>query len=172
MTESNRGFMLNGRPARLDAPDNAVLVDVLRDVHGLFGCRIGCDQAVCGACTVLVDDMPMAACSTFAFEVEGRSVLTIEGLGGEGVGGEGGLPDPVQRAFIEERGFQCGYCTAGMILTTRALLDRNPDPDEAEIRSWLGAAVCRCTGYSAIISAVRTAARLRRENTPNLEPGA
>lgn len=172
MTERNRQFILNGRPARLDAPDNAVLADVLRDAHGLFGCRIGCDQAVCGACTVMVDGMPMAACSTFAFEVEGRSVLTIEGLGSEGVGGEGGPPDPVQRAFIEERGFQCGYCTAGMILTTRALLDRNLDPDEAEIRSWLGAAVCRCTGYSAILSAVRTAARLRRENTPNPEAGA
>ncbi|QQP92811.1 (2Fe-2S)-binding protein (plasmid) [Skermanella sp. TT6] len=151
-------FVLNGRVLALDAPDNAVLADLLRDVHGLYGCRIGCDQAVCGACTVLVDGAPMAACSTFAFEVAGRAVVTIEGMASAD-----GTLDPVQRAFVEERGFQCGYCTAGIILTVRALLDRDPDPDEAVIRSWLGANVCRCTGYSAIISAVRAAARLRRE---------
>ncbi|EWY37194.1 hypothetical protein N825_20925 [Skermanella stibiiresistens SB22] len=161
MTGDGRGFTLNGKPASLRAPDNAVLVDVLREDHGLHGCRIGCDQAVCGACTVLVDGTPMAACSTFAFEVEGRSVLTIEGV----ANASDGAPDPIQRAFLEERGFQCGYCTAGMILTTRALLERDPDPTEATIRAWLGAGVCRCTGYSAIISAVHTAARLLRQGS-------
>jgi carbon-monoxide dehydrogenase small subunit len=158
MSETELSFTLNGRPTTVRTPESAVLVDVLRDRCGLLGCRIGCDQAVCGACTVLVDGTPMAGCSTFAFEVEGRDLVTIEGLAAPD-----GTLDPVQRAFLEARGFQCGYCTAGMILLTRSLLDRDPDPDEAAIRAWLGAGVCRCTGYAAIIEAVRTAARFRRE---------
>ena len=160
MSDRAVSFTLNGRPASANAADSTVLVDLLRERYGLFGCRIGCDQAVCGACTVLVDDTPMAACSTFAFEVEGRSVLTVEGLAAPD-----GTLDPVQQAFLDARGFQCGYCTAGMMLLTRSLLRRHPDPDEPTIRAWLGAGVCRCTGYSAIIEAVQAAARLQRDRS-------
>ena len=149
---------VNGRDHSVDADPATPLLYVLRDDLGLNAAKFGCGLGQCGSCMVLVDGAPMAACSTFAFEVAGRAVVTIEGMASAD-----GTLDPVQRAFVEERGFQCGYCTAGIILTVRALLDRDPDPDEAVIRSWLGANVCRCTGYSAIISAVRAAARLRRE---------
>lgn len=155
MSEADFSFTLNHRPVTLRTQPSAMLVDVLRNDYGLFGCRIGCDQAVCGACTVLVDGTPMAACSTFIFEIEGRDVTTIEA--------SGNTPDLVQQAFIDARGFQCGYCTGGMILLTRSLLARNPDPDDDTIRAWLGANVCRCTGYSSIIDAVKAAGRMLRQ---------
>ena len=144
---------INGRAHRLSVPPRRVLADVLRDDLHLSGCKIGCDQAVCGACTVLIDDMPITACATFAFEVDGKAVTTIEGLS------QGGDLDPVQRAFLEHGAFQCGFCTPGMILSIKALLARRPDPDEALIRQWLDANICRCTGYQMIIEAVRAAAR-------------
>ena len=144
---------INGRGHRLAVPPRRVLADVLREDLQLLGCKIGCDQAVCGACTVLVDDLPVTACTTFAFEIDGKAVTTIEGLA------EGGRYDPVQRAFLEHSAFQCGFCTPGMILSVKALLARHPEPDEALIRRWLNANICRCTGYQMIGEAVRGAAR-------------
>jgi carbon-monoxide dehydrogenase small subunit len=144
---------VNGSPHTVEVPTHLMLVDLLRDRLGLMGTRLACDQAVCGACTVLVDGAPVAACSTFAFQVDGRAVLTIEGLRGPD-----GRLDPVQQAFVERSAFQCGYCTSGMILLTKALLAAHPRPDRATIVRWLGANVCRCTGYQMIVEAVEDAA--------------
>jgi carbon-monoxide dehydrogenase small subunit len=143
---------INGARRQLAVPPNRVVADLLRDDLQLTGCKIGCDQAVCGACTVLVDGLPTAACTTFAFELDGKTVTTIEGLGAA-------ADHPVQRAFLAHTAFQCGFCTPGMILSVTALLARHPDPDEATIRQWLNANICRCTGYQMIIDAVRAAAR-------------
>jgi carbon-monoxide dehydrogenase small subunit len=151
-------FTLNGREQSIEVEPSAVLVDILREKFGLTGTKITCDQAVCGACTVLVDGRPTASCSEFAFMIEGRSVTTIEGLGS---------PDtlhPIQAAFIEAGALQCGFCTPGMILLLDALLRQNPDPDEATLRHWLSSSVCRCTGYQIIIdAALLAAARYRNE---------
>jgi aerobic carbon-monoxide dehydrogenase small subunit len=144
---------VNGHTHRLSVAPRRILADVLREDLQLIGCKIGCDQAVCGACTVLVDDMPVTACTTFAFELDGKTVTTIEGLSGDG-----GL-HPIQRAFLDHGAFQCGFCTPGMILSVKALLARHPDPDDALIRQWLNANICRCTGYQMIIEAVRAAAK-------------
>jgi carbon-monoxide dehydrogenase small subunit len=142
---------VNGTRRRLSVAPNQVLADLLREELQLTGCKIGCDQAVCGACTVLVDGLPMTACTTFAFELDGKALTTIEGL-------SDGALHPVQQAFLEHTAFQCGFCTPGMILSVAALLARHPDPDEATIRQWLNANICRCTGYQMIIDAVRAAA--------------
>src|SRR5271154_186391 len=118
---------INRRTHRLTVPPRRVLADVLREDLQLLGCKIGCDQAICGACTVLVDDLPVTACTTFAFELDGRSVTTIEGMANDDT------LHPIQRAFLEHGGFQCGFCTPGMVLSVKALLARHPDPDEATI---------------------------------------
>jgi aerobic carbon-monoxide dehydrogenase small subunit len=146
---------INGRTHRLSVPPRRILADLLRDELHLTGCKIGCDQAVCGACTVLVDDLPVTACSSFAFEFDGKNLTTIEGIAADGA------LDPVQRAFLDHGAFQCGFCTPGMVLSVKALLARHPDPDEPVIRQWLNANICRCTGYQMIIEAVRAAANAR-----------
>jgi carbon-monoxide dehydrogenase small subunit len=148
---------LNGRALRTSVSPATMLADLLRDQCGLTGTKIGCDQATCGACTVLVNGAPMASCATFAWQVDGVAVTTIEGLAANGT------LDPVQEAFKAKSAFQCGYCTPGMILAARALLNENPAPDRAMIRDWLSANVCRCTGYQMIIEAVEDAARRVRE---------
>lgn len=156
MNATQRRFIINGIPRTLPVEHRQTLADLLRDQLGLTGCKVGCDQAVCGACTVLVDRRPVAACATFAFLAEGAEITTIEGLSnGTGL-------DPVQQAFLEAGAVQCGFCTAGLVLSVHALLARTPDPDDATIRDWLGAHVCRCTGYAAILDAVRLAARRMR----------
>jgi aerobic-type carbon monoxide dehydrogenase small subunit (CoxS/CutS family) len=144
---------VNRRLCRLSVPPNRVVADLLREDLLLTGCKIGCDQAVCGACTVLIGGLPATACTTFAFELDGTAVTTIEGLS------EGGVLHPIQRAFLEHSGFQCGFCTPGMILSVKALLDHHRDPDDMTIRQWLGANICRCTGYQMIVEAVRAAAQ-------------
>jgi aerobic-type carbon monoxide dehydrogenase small subunit (CoxS/CutS family) len=144
---------VNRRLYRLSVPPNRVVADLLREDLLLTGCKIGCDQAVCGACTVLVDGLPATACTTFAFELDGTALTTIEGLS------DGGALHPIQRAVLEHSGFQCGFCTPGMILSVKALLDHHRDPDEMTIRQWLGANICRCTGYQMIVEAVRAAAQ-------------
>jgi carbon-monoxide dehydrogenase small subunit len=144
---------VNGRAHRLSVVPRRVLADVLREELYLTGCKIGCDQAVCGACTVLVDNIPVTACTTFAFELDGKAVTTIEGVA------EGETLHPIQQAFLEHGAFQCGFCTPGMVLSVKALLTRHPDPDEALIRKWLSANICRCTGYRMIIEAVQAAAK-------------
>ncbi len=146
---------VNGLARTLEIAPQAVLADVLRDGLGLTGCKIGCDQAVCGACTVLANGLPLTGCSTFAFAVNGATITTIEGLAEESL-------HPVQQAFATHGAVQCGYCSAGMILSTVALLARNPDPDEPTIRAWLGGNLCRCTGYARIIEAVQAAAAAMR----------
>ena len=153
MREVTVAFTLNGRATARDVPANRVLADLIRRDERLLGTKLACDRAVCGACTVLVDGEPRAACSTFAFEVDGCDVTTIEGLAEED------RLSPIQEAFLRRSAFQCGYCTPGMILLAAALLRRNPDPDEAEIRRWMSANICRCTGYGMIVEAVRDAAR-------------
>jgi carbon-monoxide dehydrogenase small subunit len=148
-------FTLNGREQEVAIEPNKVLADVLREDLGLTGTKISCDQGVCGACTVIVDDRPVAACSEFAYMVEGRSVTTIEGLGSPS------KLHPIQRAFVEAAALQCGFCTPGMIMLLDALLREHPDPDEATLRLWLSSNVCRCTGYQPIIDAALLAARRR-----------
>ena len=156
MTDTTIEYDLNGRIRTETVAPHSMLVDHLRDQCDLKGAKIGCSRGVCGACTVLIDGKPVASCSIFTFQIDGTAVLTIEGLGVDG------KPDPVQQAFIDSAAFQCGYCTAGMILLTKALLAHNPAPDRPEIIDWLSSNVCRCTGYAQIIAAVEDAAQRLR----------
>jgi aerobic-type carbon monoxide dehydrogenase small subunit (CoxS/CutS family) len=144
-------FELNGRPCRTSVPAHFTVLDLVRDGLALFGTKDGCGEGVCGACTVLLDGEPVRGCIVLAARVAGRAVVTIEGVGGEG-------PDPLQEAFAMHGAAQCGFCTPGMILTARALLDRNPDPSDEEIRVAISGQICRCTGYATIVRAVRWAA--------------
>ncbi len=146
------GLTVNGR-AREDAVAyNALLIDYLREHVGLSGTKMGCDGGECGACTVLIDGAARLSCITLAHGCAGRHVETVEGLAA------GGRLSPVQRAFHETLGAQCGYCTPGMIMAAEGLLRRDPDPDADAIRAALGSNICRCTGYVKIIEAVRQAA--------------
>ena len=141
-------FTLNGEPAGARIEPRELLVDVLREQFGLRGTKRSCDLGACGACTVLVDGLPASSCSTLAADVEGRSVVTIEGLG------TAKSLDPVQQAFVDHGAMQCGFCTPGMVLAVKALLSENPSPTEDEVRHYLRGNVCRCTGYVQIIEAV------------------
>lgn len=145
---------VNGRRHELDAQPNELLLNLLRDRLQLTGTKYGCGLGECGACTVLLDGRPILSCQTLAVSVAGRSITTIEG-----VAGEAGGQHPLQEAFLEEGAVQCGYCTPGMILSAKALLDRNPDPSTDDIRHALRGNFCRCTGYVGILAAVKTAAR-------------
>lgn len=152
MTTSIR-FSLNGRPVETEVESHLRLVDLLRDVLGEKGTKEGCGEGECGACTVLVDGKAVNSCLFPAPEVEGARVTTIEGI----IEREGGL-SPVQRAYLEQGAAQCGFCTPGMIMTTIALLEDNPDPSEQEIRRALTGNLCRCTGYMQIIDGIKAAA--------------
>jgi 4-hydroxybenzoyl-CoA reductase subunit gamma len=143
---------VNGRWREDAVSDNALLADYLRDTVGLTGVKLGCDGGECGACTVLLDDEAVPACITLAVRCEGRAVETIEGLATQG------RPSRLQQAFHEKLGTQCGFCTPGMILAAEALLRRNPNPSEQEIRLALSGNLCRCTGYVKIVDSVRAAA--------------
>ena len=143
---------LNGR-AREDAvADNMLLLDYIREIAGLTGTKQGCDGGECGACTVLVDNVPRLSCLTVARSCEGRRIETVEGLG------QNGRLSPLQQGFHEKLGAQCGFCTPGMIMAAEGLLRRNPDPGDEDIREALGGNICRCTGYVKIIELVRYAA--------------
>jgi carbon-monoxide dehydrogenase small subunit len=144
-------LVVNGEPRSLDAEPRTLLVHALRDGLGLTGTHIGCDTSQCGACTVLVDGRATKSCTMLAVQAEGASVVTIEGMA---IDGE---LHPVQRAFVEHHGLQCGFCTPGMILTALDLLDHDPEPDETTIRHALRGNLCRCTGYEPIVNAVRAA---------------
>lgn len=152
MNEIDIRFVLNGERRTVKVPAHRLLVDLLHDALNLMGTKRSCDAEVCGSCTVLLDGRPVSACTTLASEIHGRSLVTIEGLG------RGGELNAVQEAFWEEGGFECGFCTPGMILTACALLDENPDPSEAEIRAALDGNICRCTGYVSIIRSIQRAA--------------
>ncbi len=143
---------INSRGHRVAVEDHWTLLDVLRDRLGLTGSKKGCDRGECGACTVLIDGTAVQSCLILAAQAQGKAVLTIEGLA------EGGRLDPVQTAFHELGAIQCGFCTPGMILTAKALLQKNPEPTEDEIRTALSGNLCRCTGYVKIVEAVREAA--------------
>ena len=143
---------INGEPAGAEAEPRMLLVHFLRDTLGLTGTHWGCDTSNCGACCVLLDGEPVKSCTVLAAMADGHEVTTIEGLEKDGV------LDPVQEGFIVEHGLQCGFCTPGMILTGRALLDSNPDPSDAEIREAISGQICRCTGYVNIVKAIRWAA--------------
>jgi aerobic-type carbon monoxide dehydrogenase small subunit (CoxS/CutS family) len=149
-------FTLNGRLQEIEVEPHELLLDVIRERLGLTGVKLSCDVQVCGACTLLVDGRPVSACTTLAFEVRGRSVLTIEGLA------EDGKLHPLQDAFIEHGGFQCGFCTPGMILAAKALLDENPNPTEDELKHFMHGNICRCTGYKKIIESIMAAAKTMR----------
>lgn len=152
-------FTVNGEPYELAMEPNLLLIEILRDKLGLTGTKHSCGVGNCGACTVLVDGEPILACMTLAMSVRGKQILTIEGLATNGV------MHPVQEAFVTHGAIQCGYCTPGMILTAKALVDRNPDPTEAEVRHALSGNICRCTGYVKIVEAVLAAAEDMRKGT-------
>jgi carbon-monoxide dehydrogenase small subunit len=144
---------LNEQAASVEIEPRDLLIDVLRDRLRLKGTKRSCDVQVCGACTVLVDGMPVSSCTTLCADVHGRSVTTIEGLAA------GGKLDPVQRAFIAHGALQCGFCTPGMILAVKSLLAQHPDPSDETIRHYLRGNICRCTGYVKIIEAIQDLAR-------------
>jgi aerobic carbon-monoxide dehydrogenase small subunit len=146
-------FQLNGKPTEAEILPETLLVDLLRDDLGLKGTKVGCREGECGCCTVLLDGNPVNSCLLPAMKVAGRSVLTIEGMAGD----DGGLHG-IQKAFVEEGAVQCGFCTPGMILNAKALLDQNPHPTEGEIKESLSGVLCRCTGYQKIVKAVQRAA--------------
>ena len=150
---------VNGRPYELEVEPRELLLDVIRDRLGLTGTKRSCDVQVCGACTLLLDGRPVSSCTLPAFEARGKQVLTIEGLA------ENGKLHPLQAAFIEHGGFQCGFCTPGMILTSKVLLDENPDPSEEEIKHFMHGNICRCTGYKKIIESILAAAKKMRSRT-------
>ena len=150
---------VNGTEHADDVEPRVLLVHHLRETLGLTGTHVGCDSSNCGACTVLLDGRPVKSCTMLAVQADGRSVTTVEGLKSNG------QLDPVQQSFSDEHGLQCGFCTPGMMLTAKALLETNPDPTEDEVRWALSGNVCRCTGYQNIVKSVLwAAAKLRAAN--------
>jgi aerobic carbon-monoxide dehydrogenase small subunit len=146
-------FICNGRQVSEDVPGDMRALDLLRDVLGLMGTKEGCGKGECGACTIIVDGKTVNSCLIYAPKLDGTTVLTIEGIEKS----DGSL-DPIQQAFLDEGAVQCGFCTPGMVISTKALLDKNPDPAVEEIEEALSGNFCRCTGYGKIVSAVRRAA--------------
>jgi 4-hydroxybenzoyl-CoA reductase gamma subunit len=152
---------VNGEEHELLVAPNRTLLDVLRDDLGLTGAKKGCDSGECGACTVLLDGLPVLACITLACEVEGRTIETIEGLA------KGGHLSPLQRAFIEHGAIQCGFCTPGMVLSAWALIRSSPAPTTEEIKKSISGNLCRCTGYLKIVEAIQSAAEeMNRKSGP------
>jgi carbon-monoxide dehydrogenase small subunit len=148
---------VNSETRSADVEPRVLLVHLLRDTFGLTGTHWGCDTSNCGACVVLLDDVPVKSCTVLGVMADGRRVDTVEGMAGAD-----GL-DPVQQGFMECHGLQCGFCTPAMMLTARALLDSNPDPSEADIREAISGQLCRCTGYHNIVKSVRWAAEHPRQ---------
>ena len=145
-------FGLNGEATEWTVAPGEVLLDALRR-HGYYGVKRGCETGECGSCTVLLDGRPVDSCLMFAAQVEGREIVTIEGLA------SGDELHPIQEAFLDHGAVQCGFCSGGMVLSAKALLEHNPDPDEAEVREALAGNLCRCTGYRKPVEAVLAAAK-------------
>ena len=143
---------VNGKPASGDIEGRTLLVEFLRDNLGLTGTHVGCDTSQCGACVVHVDGQDVKACTMFAAEAEGSDITTIEGISADD-----GTMHPIQQAFQDHHGLQCGFCTPGMVMSAAALLESNPSPSEAEIRDYLEGNICRCTGYHNIVKAIMAA---------------
>lgn len=144
---------INGEPYEVRIKPNTTLLDFLRDKIGLTGTKKGCDTGQCGACTVLLDGKPINSCLVLAADANGKEILTVEGLGRDG------KLHPLQETFMQEGAVQCGYCTSGMLLSAKALLDENPSPGEDEVKKAIAGNLCRCTGYVRIVKAVLVAAR-------------
>lgn len=152
MSKTHVTTTINGEPAEFLTEPQMSLLDILRDEMHLTGSKEGCGSGDCGACSVIMDGRVVCSCLVLGVEAEGREITTIEGIAnGEDL-------HPVQRKFLEHAALQCGFCTPGLIVATKALLDRNPDPTETEARYWLAGNLCRCTGYDKIIRAVMDAA--------------
>jgi aerobic-type carbon monoxide dehydrogenase small subunit (CoxS/CutS family) len=154
----NLAFELNGKPANLEIEPRETLAEVLRARCRLTGVKLSCEAQVCGSCTVLVDGLPVSACTFLAYETRGKRVITIEGLAGES-----GRLHPLQQAFIDNFAFQCGFCTPGMILAAKFLLDEIPAPTDAQIIAHMTGNLCRCTGYLPILKAIRQASAALQE---------
>ncbi len=148
----NINLTINGKSYSQDVEPRLLLIHFLRDVAGLTGTHIGCETSLCGACTVELNGKAIKSCTMFAVQANGADIVTVEGLA------TNGKLDPVQEAFWNEHGLQCGFCTPGMIMASKQILDRNPSPTEEEIRHGLEGNVCRCTGYQHIVNAVKAAA--------------
>ncbi len=148
---------INGETITRAVPPNLLLVEFLRDTLGLTGAHVGCDTSQCGACTVLVDDRSVKSCTMLVVQADGARVTSIEGLA------DGDALHPLQAAFQQCHGLQCGFCTPGMIMAGVALLQREPDPSERQVRDWLEGNICRCTGYHNIVQAMLAAAAAMRE---------
>ncbi|MGE5819546.1 MAG: (2Fe-2S)-binding protein [Deltaproteobacteria bacterium] len=146
-------FLLNGKPVEVACEVEETLAEVLRNQLNLTGTKVSCEVEVCGACTVLIDGLPVSSCTTLAYEARGKQVTTIEGLERSD-----GTLHPIQQAFIDEFAFQCGFCTPGMIMSAKALLDENPKPSRNEIIHHMDGNICRCTGYVPIVTAIQRAA--------------
>ena len=144
--------VVNGREIETSVKANQTLLEWLRDDLRLRGSREGCGVGVCGSCTVLVDGRPVSSCLMLATNAEGKEIQTIEGLA------KGDELDPVQQAFLDQQAFQCGYCTSGMIMATKALLSSNPTPSEEEVRDYLSGNICRCGTYQEVMAAIKTLA--------------
>ena len=149
---------VNGTEYEEQVEPRLLLSDFLRHQLGLTGTHVGCEQGVCGACTVLINGEVVRSCLTLACQTENATIETVESLA------DGEELHPIQRAFKQEHGLQCGFCTPGFLMTTKALLDENPDPSEDEIREGLSGNICRCTGYVGIVNAVKVAAAERKES--------
>ena len=150
-------FMLNGQPIAIEVKPWRTLLEMIREDLNLTGTKEGCGHGECGSCTVMMGGKTVNSCLVPALEADGQEILTIEGLS------EAGNLHPIQEAFVENSGMQCGFCTPGMIISAKALLDRNPDPSEEEIRETLAGNFCRCTGYTKIVESIGAAARALRE---------
>jgi aerobic-type carbon monoxide dehydrogenase small subunit (CoxS/CutS family) len=150
-------FQLNGRAVKVECEPRQTLAELLTRKLRLTGTKVSCEAEVCGACTVLVNGLPVSACTYLAYEARGKEVITIEGLEDAS-----GRLHPLQQAFIDEFAFQCGYCTPGMILSAKALLDENADPSDEQIVAHMDGNICRCTGYLPIVKAIKSAAREMR----------
>ena len=144
---------VNGKSRKFDVEPNTLLLNLIRDEMTLTGTKYGCGIGECGACTVLLDGDAVLACMVLAVDADNRKIDTIEGLS------DGGKLHPIQQAYLDEGAVQCGFCTPGFVMTTKALLEEDPDPDEAEIREYLNGCICRCTGYVNIVKAVQVAAQ-------------
>jgi len=154
MDQRNVNLSINGDTYQIAVRPNEFLADVLRSKLDLTGTKTACDMGVCGSCTVLLDGLPVSSCLTLAVDAEGKEITTIEGL--ESADGE---LHAVQESFLDKGAVQCGFCTAGMVMTTKSFLDKNPKPTEQEIRQALSGNICRCTGYAKIVEAVEDAAK-------------
>ena len=151
---------VNGTAHEVDIEPRLLLVHLIREDLRLTGTHIGCDTTHCGACTVLLDGVPVKSCTLFAVQADGSEITTVEGLE------QDGTLHPIQQGFTEEHGLQCGFCTPGMMMTGVALLERDPDPNEDDIRRAISGNLCRCTGYMNIVNSVQHAAREMRESSP------